>query len=182
MLPGRSAFAAAFLSFLFPGLGHAYLGRWLRATLWAALPIFMIVAALGRVVSGNKDDLIEQIADPAFLQLALGFLVFDVLTRLVAMLDAYRLAVDRNVGSAGTRLLSLAGLVALVVVLVGSHVALAQPVMFANDVYALLEKSGEGESSSEVVTGEELEDLGWSSRSRPRPRRRASPLRAATTS
>ena len=44
--PRRSAFAAAFLSFIFPGLGHAYLGRWLRALLWAALPILGL-AALG---------------------------------------------------------------------------------------------------------------------------------------
>ncbi len=157
--PRRSAFAAAFLSFLFPGLGHAYLGRWLRAILWAALPIFLIVAAIGRVVSGTRNDLIEQIADPAFLQAVLLFFLFDVVYRLAAMLDAYRLAVDRTVGSAGTRALSLAGLVALVVVLVGSHVALAQPVMFANDVYAQIAKSGEGDSS-EVLTGEELVNQG----------------------
>ena len=157
--PRRSAFAAAFLSFLFPGLGHAYLGRWLRAILWAALPIFLIVAAVGRVVSGTRNDLIEQIADPAFLQAVLLFFLFDVVYRLAAMLDAYRLAVDRSVGSAGTRALSLAGLVALMVVLVGSHVALAQPVMFANDVYAQIAKSGEGDSS-EVLTGEELVSQG----------------------
>ena len=157
--PRRSAFAAAFLSFLFPGLGHAYLGRWLRAILWAALPIFLIVAAVGRVVSGSRTDLIEQIADPAFLQAVLLFFLFDVVYRLAAMLDAYRLAVDRSVGSAGTRALSLAGLGALVVVLVGSHVALAQPVMFANDVYAQIAKSGEGDSS-EVLTGEELVSQG----------------------
>jgi LCP family protein required for cell wall assembly len=157
--PRRSAFAAAFLSFLFPGLGHAYLGRWLRAILWAALPIFLIVAAVGRVVSGSRNDLIEQIADPAFLQAVLLFFLFDVIYRLAAMLDAYRLAVDRSVGSAGTRALSLAGLVALMVVLVGSHVALAQPVMFANDVYAQIAKSGEGDSS-EVLSGEELVSQG----------------------
>jgi LCP family protein required for cell wall assembly len=156
--PGRSAFAAAFLSFVFPGLGHAYLRRWLRAILWAALPIVGIAAIVGRVVSGNRDELIELVADPDVLRFLLIFLVFDLLYRLVAMLDAYRLAVDASVGNASTRMLSMAGLVALVVVLVGSHVAIAQPVMFANDVYAAIEANAGDDSA--VLTPEELVELG----------------------
>ena len=35
----RSAFAAAFLSLLFPGLGHAYAGAYTRALAFAALPL-----------------------------------------------------------------------------------------------------------------------------------------------
>jgi hypothetical protein len=34
----RSSFAAAFLSFLFPGLGQAYAGAWERALAFAAIP------------------------------------------------------------------------------------------------------------------------------------------------
>ncbi len=97
--PRRSAFAAAFLSFIFPGLGHAYLGRWLRALAWAALPIVLIAAAAGRVVSGGRSELVELVADPGVLNAMLIFLALDVIYRLLALLDAYRLATDRSVGS-----------------------------------------------------------------------------------
>ena len=77
--PRRSAFAAAFLSFLFPGLGHAYLGRWLRALAWAILPIVAIAATAGRVVSGGLGDLVELVADPDVLNALLIVLVIDLL-------------------------------------------------------------------------------------------------------
>ncbi len=134
--PRRSAFAAAFLSFLFPGLGHAYLGRWLRALAWAALPIIAIAAGLGRVVTGGLGELVELVANPDVLNAMLIFLVVDLVYRLLALLDAYRLATDRSVGSGATRLASTAGLIALVVVLVGSHVVVARPIFFATDLYA----------------------------------------------
>ena len=58
LTPVRSAFVAAFLSFLLPGLGHAYLRRWLRALIWMALPIVGFVAALGYVYgTGLKETL-----------------------------------------------------------------------------------------------------------------------------
>ena len=103
-------------------------------------------------------SVLSLVADPDVLRFLLIFLVFDLLYRLVAMLDAYRLGVDASVGSSGTRMLSMAGLVALVVVLVGSHVAIAQPVMFANDVYAAIEANAGDDS--EVLTPEELVELG----------------------
>ena len=49
----RSAFAAAFLSLIVPGLGHAYLGRWMRALAWAALPILAIAAGAGIILSAQ---------------------------------------------------------------------------------------------------------------------------------
>ena len=131
--PRRSAFAAAFLSFIFPGLGHAYLGRWLRALLWAALPILGIAAGAGLALSPDRNEILTNLADPAVLQWVLLVLVVDLVYRLIAMIDAWRLARDRSVGTTGTRLLSAAGLVALVVVLMASHVAIAQPVLLARD-------------------------------------------------
>ncbi len=152
--PRRSAFAAAFLSFLFPGLGHAYLGRWLRALLWAALPIVGIAAGLGRVVSGGRSELVELVADPDVLNAMLIFLVFDFFYRLFALLDAYRLASDSSVGTSATRVGSTAGVIALIVVLLGSHIVVAQPVFFATDLYAgITENAGD---SSEVLTADEL--------------------------
>jgi len=47
----KSAFAAAFLSFIYPGLGHAYLGRGMRALAWAVLPTLALAAGAGLVVS-----------------------------------------------------------------------------------------------------------------------------------
>jgi len=152
--PRRSAFAAAFLSFIFPGLGHAYLGRWLRALLWAALPILGLAVLGGLAVSPSRNDYLTSLADPAVLQWVLVALVVDLVYRLLAMLDAWRLARDRSVGSAGTRLLSAAGLVALVIVLLASHVAIAQPVLIARDtVNAITENAGD---DSEIADLEEL--------------------------
>ena len=131
--PRRSAFAAAFLSFIFPGLGHAYLGRWLRALLWAALPILGLVALAAAALSPERSEIVFQLADPAVLSVVLGGIVFDLLYRLLALIDAWRLARDPGVGSAGTRMLSGAGLVAIVVVLLASHVAIAQPVLLGID-------------------------------------------------
>jgi hypothetical protein len=131
--PRRSAFAAAFLSFIFPGLGHAYLGRWLRALLWATLPILGLAALAAVALSPDRSEIVFQLADPAVLSLVLGGIVIDLLYRLLALLDAYRLARDPSIGSAGTRLLSGAGLVALLVVLLASHVAIAQPVLLGMD-------------------------------------------------
>jgi LCP family protein required for cell wall assembly len=142
--PRRSAFAAAFLSFIFPGLGHAYLGRWLRALLWAALPILGLAALGGLALSPDRNEYLTSLADPAVLQWVLVALVVDLVYRLLAMIDAWRLARDRSVGTTGTRLLSAAGLVAVVIVLLASHVAIAQPVLIARDtVNAITENAGD---------------------------------------
>jgi hypothetical protein len=46
---GRSGFVAAFLSLLFPGLGHAYLGAYRRGLEFAAPPILLgaLIAGIG---------------------------------------------------------------------------------------------------------------------------------------
>jgi LCP family protein required for cell wall assembly len=131
----RSAFAAAFLSFLFPGLGHAYLGRWLRALAWAALPILAIAAIAGLVVNSadRYEFLVGLVTDDTAVTVVLAGIVVDLLYRLASLLDAYRLARDPAVGSAGTRMLSAAGLVGIILVLIASHVAVAQPVIWGHD-------------------------------------------------
>jgi polyisoprenyl-teichoic acid--peptidoglycan teichoic acid transferase len=156
--PRRSAFAAAFLSFLFPGLGHAYLGRWLRALLWATPPILVIAGLGGLAITTGVKELAGNLFDPSVLTGVIAFLVIDFLYRLFALLDAYRLASDPSVGSAGSRMLSSAGLVAIIVILVGSHVAVAQPVFFASDT--LNDIADNAGDASEVLTPEELRDVG----------------------
>src|SRR5688572_6237326 len=96
----RSAFAAAFLSFLFPGLGHAYLGRWLRALAWAALPILAIAAGAGLIVSApdRTEFLVGLVTDDTSVTAVFGVILIDLLYRLAAVIDAYRLGRDPTVG------------------------------------------------------------------------------------
>ncbi|HEY6057438.1 MAG TPA: hypothetical protein VIV06_05360, partial [Candidatus Limnocylindrales bacterium] len=47
----RSAFAAAFLSLIFPGLGHAYSGARERALGFAAAPLLLIALVAGLAIS-----------------------------------------------------------------------------------------------------------------------------------
>src|SRR6185312_17155357 len=54
---GRSPFAAAFLSLLFPGLGHAYLGAYRRALGFAAPPILIGALVAGIIVRLDVFDL-----------------------------------------------------------------------------------------------------------------------------
>jgi LCP family protein required for cell wall assembly len=145
--PKRSAFAAAFLSFIYPGLGHAYLGRWLRALLWAIPPTLAIIGLVVYVLGQDKVALAGEIAvDPTPL---IVVLIVDSLYRLAAVFDAWRLARDPSVGTSGTRLLSVAGLVGVVIVLLSSHLAVAQAGFLAND---LVEGTfGDSGDTSEVV-------------------------------
>lgn len=155
--PGRSAFAAAFLSLILPGLGHAYLGRWLRAVAWVSLPVIVFAAVMGTGVSVGWRDLATRLIDPDVLVGVVGFLIIDLVYRLLAMLDAYRLGTDAAVGSGNTRVLSGVGLAALVIVLVGSHLTLAQPVLFARDTLTDLTDSGD---TSEIISPEDLARAG----------------------
>ena len=152
--PVRSAFAAALLSFLLPGLGHAYLGRWMRAIAWAALPFVAMAATVGLAVGSGSGDVLEVLIDPAMLGIILGVIVFDAIYRGLAVIDAYLLASDRHVGSTMARTLSRAALLALMVVLVASHVAVAQPVLLVADtIDAIVDNAGD---DSEIVDLDEL--------------------------
>src|SRR5215203_5761244 len=86
----RSPFTAAFLSLLFPGLGHLYAGAPMRALGFAAPPI-LLLALIGGVVL--RLDTFELIG--AFVQLVGAIFVFNLVAlvyRLVAIVDAYRVA------------------------------------------------------------------------------------------
>ena len=126
----RSAFAAAFLSLIFPGLGHAYAGAWNRALGFASVPI-LVVALMGGVAlsSGIQVFGAQLVANlPLLLILNLVFLAY----RVVAAVDAYRVAAylnavdasgDGRLGRASLRLdpLSLGGLLAVCLVIAGGH-------------------------------------------------------------
>ena len=64
---GRSPFAAAFLSLLFPGLGHAYLGAYRRGLGFAAPLVLLAALAAGFAVRMDALELAGQAIQVPFL-------------------------------------------------------------------------------------------------------------------
>jgi LCP family protein required for cell wall assembly len=89
----RSPFVAAFLSFLFPGLGQAYAGFVMRGLAFAA-PMVLLIALLGGLLASKatRDGLLAQLTSPTVLLLVLVANAALLLYRLVAIVDAFRLA------------------------------------------------------------------------------------------
>jgi LCP family protein required for cell wall assembly len=142
---GRSPFTAAFLSLLFPGLGHLYAGAPSRALAFAAAPILLVALVAGIVLRLDRIELVGLVFNPLLLSSVFVFNVVALLYRLVAIIDAYRVAEYLNsYGAAGDgRLgpariprnpLSIAGLLAVVLVMTGSHVVVARYDMLALDL------------------------------------------------
>jgi LCP family protein required for cell wall assembly len=154
--PVRSAFVAAVLSFLLPGLGHAYLRRWLRAALWMALPIAGLIAGALILTGSDRKEALAQLVDPDVLMALLLFVIFDALYRLAAVLDAWRLARDPLVGTSVDRTASATGLLLIAFVLVASHVAAAIPVRAAQDL--LVDTFDGGGDTTAVPDIDELPD------------------------
>jgi LCP family protein required for cell wall assembly len=138
----RSPFTAAFLSVIFPGLGHLYAGAPMRALGFAAPPILLVALAGGVVIRMDRLQLLG-----AFVSLVGAIFVFNLLAlayRLVAIVDAYRVAeyLNAHAASGDGRLgrarlprnpLSIAGLLAVVLVMAGSHVVVARYDLLAQD-------------------------------------------------
>ena len=142
---GRSPFTAAFLSLLFPGLGHLYAGAPSRALGFAAAPVLLVALLAGIVLRLDRIELVALVFNPLILSSVFLFNLVALLYRLVAIFDAYRVAEYLNSYEAGgsgrlgpARLprnpLSLAGLAAVVLVMAGSHVVVARYDMLALDL------------------------------------------------
>ena len=153
----RSPFAAAFLSLLFPGLGHLYAGAPTRALGFAAAPVLLIALIAGIVL---RMDRIEMVG--AFVSLLGAIFVFNLVAlvyRLVAIVDAYRVTEFLNAqvasgdGRAGrARLprdpLSMAGLLAVVLVMLGSHAVVARYDLIAQDAFGSCIFVGQGDDET----------------------------------
>ncbi len=141
----RSPFAAAFLSLIFPGLGQLYAGAPMRGLAFAAGPILLLALSAGMVLRVDRIALFGFLVDPGVLDavfvLNLAFLVY----RLVAIVDAYRVAEYLNTSDASgadragrarvpRNVLSIAGLLAVVLVMTGSHAVVARYDLLAKDV------------------------------------------------
>jgi polyisoprenyl-teichoic acid--peptidoglycan teichoic acid transferase len=138
----KSPFTAAFLSLLFPGLGHLYAGAYMRALLFAA-PVVLVLALTGGIVL--RLDRFELLG--AFLQGVGAIFVINLIAlayRLVAIVDAYRVTeyLNTHAASGDGRLgrvklprnpLSIAGLAAVILVMAGAHVVVARYDLLAQD-------------------------------------------------
>ncbi|HUQ78168.1 MAG TPA: LCP family protein [Patescibacteria group bacterium] len=134
---GKSPFVAAFLSLLFPGLGHAYAGASQRALGFAAPPILLAALLAGVFLRLSGTEILQFVLTPWVLP---GLFVFNLVAlgyRLVAIVDSYRVAVFLNAlaASGGGRLGrprlvfnpgSVAGLFAVILVMSGAHVVVAR--------------------------------------------------------
>lgn len=129
--PPRSAFAAAFLSFVFPGLGHAYAGAYRRALAFSILPLVVVAGLLVQLVRFGPLGLGLWIGETSVLgPLAVGNIA-SLAYRVVATVDAYRYAFDsepRQVDPLGWKrhvprfnAFSLTGLTAVLIVMTAGH-------------------------------------------------------------
>ena len=133
----RSPFTAAFLSLLFPGLGHLYASAPMRALAFAAGPIIALALGAGLALRVERIALIGFLIDPGVLDVVFVLNLVVLAFRLVAIVDAYRVTEYLNASSAsgdgragrarlGRNPLSIVGLLAIIVVMAGSHVAVAR--------------------------------------------------------
>jgi LCP family protein required for cell wall assembly len=140
----KSPFAAAFLSLIFPGLGQLYAGATLRALGFAAAPILLIALGAGVFLRMDRLELVGLVFNPFLLSSVFVFNILALVYRVVAVIDAYRVAEWMNAVQAGgdgrlgkARLsrapLSIAGLLAVLLVMSGAHVVVARYDMLALD-------------------------------------------------
>ena len=140
----RSSFVAAFLSLLFPGLGHAYAGAYQRALGFAAPPILLGALLLGIALRLSGPQIAELILTPGVLPGLILFNLVALLYRLVAIVDAWRVTNYVNalaVGGDGRlgrprvpiNALSAAGVFAVILVMSGAHVVVARYELQASD-------------------------------------------------
>ena len=141
----RSPFTAAFLSLLFPGLGQWYAGATTRALAFAAGPILLFALLAGVGLRMDRIALLGLVLDPGILN---GLFVLNLVVlvyRLVAIVDAYRVAEfmnrqaasgDGRAGRARSRRnpLSIAGLLAVLLVMATSHIVVARYDKFGMDL------------------------------------------------
>jgi len=91
----HSAVIAAILSFLWPGLGQAWVGARRRALLFAIPMLLLLAAGVLWLLTGTGRGLVYTsllIIQPGVLLALLGLNVVLLAYRLVAIVDAYRLA------------------------------------------------------------------------------------------
>ena len=97
----RSTFAAAVLSLLFPGLGHAYAGVGSRALAFAATPLLVLALVVGVFVRLDKLTIAGLAVQGWFLGLVFILNLLALAYRLIAIVDAWRVAHFLNAHDTG---------------------------------------------------------------------------------
>ena len=131
---GRSPFAAAFLSLLFPGLGHAYLGAYRRGLGFAAPPLLLGALVAGFAVRMTEFDLAGLVVQTWFLVAVFILNLVALVYRAAAIYDAWSIArllegrptAPRSPALRQAGLISVAGLAAVMLVMSGVHLAVAR--------------------------------------------------------
>ena len=131
-----SAFAAAFLSLLFPGLGHAYLGAHRRALGYAAPPILIGALVAGVGIRLDVFELAGLAVQSWFIATVFVVNLVALAYRAAAIVDAWRIGRwlqsgeaargPRGVRRAVTAPVAAAGLAAVLIVMSVAHVAVAR--------------------------------------------------------
>lgn len=159
----RSAFAAAFLSLLFPGLGHAYAGAFARALGFAAAPLLLLALGGGIALRADRTDLLAFFAQESVLQALFVVNLGILLYRIIAAVDAWNVARFLNEADATgarparartpLRAASIAGLLAVLVIMAGAHAVAARYNALALDlVQCVFGEDGEGCETAEATT------------------------------
>jgi LCP family protein required for cell wall assembly len=143
---GRSPFVAAFLSLLFPGLGHAYLGAYRRGLGFAAPPLLLAALIAGFAVRMSTIDLAGLAVQSWFLTTVFVGNLVALAYRGYAIVDAWSIARMLGGGVAlrpspalrQAGLASVASLAAVLLVMSGLHVAVARYEALLSDTSACI--------------------------------------------
>ncbi len=143
---GRSPFAAAFLSLLFPGLGHAYLGAYKRGLGFGAPPLLLGALVAGFAVRMSATDLAGLAIQQWFLITVFVGNLVALVYRGYAIVDAWSIA--RQLGGGGSvrpspalrqaGLASVASLAAVLLVMGAIHLAVARYDALLSDTAACI--------------------------------------------
>jgi LCP family protein required for cell wall assembly len=159
---------AAVLSLFFPGLGHAYAGAYHRALGFAAPPILFFALVAGVLLRADQGELLGLLLTPWVLPSVFVLNIVALLYRLLAIVDAYRVTAYLNAMSVsgGGRLgrprvilnpVSVAGLLAVILVMSGGHVVVARYDLLAfgalNDKCVFLADSSSDEECDASPSG-----------------------------
>jgi LCP family protein required for cell wall assembly len=131
----HSSFAAAFFSFLLPGLGQMYCRRFLRGLFWMVPWLVAVALVAGIAFSMGLRDFGARFSDTEWLWYLIVGIGVDLLWRLLSLLDAWWVArAPKGVADGSLRRVgSLVGLLTILLVLVVSHAAVGRQVYKAYD-------------------------------------------------
>jgi len=147
--PTRSSSVVAVLSFLWPGLGHWYIGR-RRAALLFAVPALLALLALAGRALGGIEQLVALLAAPSSALTILILIVLMGLWRLIALIDAVGAPRDWWRGRTGSLVVALA----LVVVVSHAWVGYVAFVAYREGSRIFVADTGPDATDGPTVSGE----------------------------